>query len=213
MSPAKRYLFLGSIILTSFSLALTLLIILSPVIYWLITPIFKLDQIVGLSQADLQTNYLSMWKYLLNPIQTEFTFPNFSASSQGMQHFAEVKGLMWGNFSMSIASLFILPKLVQVIRKRRQKTWFKSQIKLAIVTPLFLLFIALIGFEPLFIAFHKLFFANDYWQFDPLKDPIINVLPESFFLLCFLGIILLYELVVILISSRIQAKLKSRRKS
>ncbi|MCS4455018.1 DUF1461 domain-containing protein [Clostridium botulinum] len=26
-----------------------------------------------------------------------------------------------------------------------------------------------------------MFFSNDYWLFDPNKDPIINLLPETFF--------------------------------
>ena len=43
-----------------------------------------------------------------------------------------------------------------------------------------------IGFERFFIYFHQILFRNTDWLFDPATDPIINVLPESFFMQCFL---------------------------
>ena len=39
-----------------------------------------------------------------------------------------------------------------------------------------------INFEKSFVLFHKLLFSNDYWVFDPEKDPIILMLPEEFFM-------------------------------
>ncbi len=38
---------------------------------------------------------------------------------------------------------------------------------------------------------HKIFFRNDDWMFNPSTDPIINLLPETFFLHCALIIILI----------------------
>ena len=38
---------------------------------------------------------------------------------------------------------------------------------------------------------HKLLFTNDYWIFDPAKDPVINILPDSVFLAAGAGIIVL----------------------
>ena len=42
----------------------------------------------------------------------------------------------------------------------------------------------LIDFSWAFTMFHKLFFRNDYWIFDPRIDPIIIALPEELFMIC-----------------------------
>lgn len=46
-----------------------------------------------------------------------------------------------------------------------------------------LLFLLSLNFSSFFMSFHKLFFANNLWLMDPLKDRIIVLLPESFFML------------------------------
>ena len=38
----------------------------------------------------------------------------------------------------------------------------------------------------LLILLKQILFRNTDWLFDPATDPIINVLPESFFMQCFL---------------------------
>jgi len=55
--------------------------------------------------------------------------------------------------------------------------------------------IAIIGglvaldFDRAFEIFHKLFFpGKDNWLFDPLKDEIINILPEEYFRNCAIAI-------------------------
>lgn len=49
---------------------------------------------------------------------------------------------------------------------------------------------ALVDFDRLFTLFHKIAFpGKENWIFDPTKDEIINILPESFFLACALFIV------------------------
>ena len=50
---------------------------------------------------------------------------------------------------------------------------------------------ALIDWEKLFVSFHKLFFSNDYWLFDPATDPVILILPDGFFFQCLAVILVL----------------------
>ena len=52
------------------------------------------------------------------------------------------------------------------------------------------IFIAL-DFDRLFVLFHELVFSNDYWIFYYDLDPIILYLPEDFFMLCAMLIVLL----------------------
>ena len=40
------------------------------------------------------------------------------------------------------------------------------------------------NWEAFFIGFHHVMFSNDYWLFDPLRDPVILLLPEQFFFHC-----------------------------
>ncbi|WP_252897795.1 lipoprotein intramolecular transacylase Lit [Amylolactobacillus amylophilus] len=37
------------------------------------------------------------------------------------------------------------------------------------------------NFDAFFVFFHGIFFHNSDWLFDPVTDPIINVLSENFF--------------------------------
>lgn len=39
---------------------------------------------------------------------------------------------------------------------------------------------ALVGFDQLFLQFHMLSFANDFWQLDPARDHLIQMFPQGF---------------------------------
>ena len=53
-----------------------------------------------------------------------------------------------------------------------------------IILPIVLFIIFIIDFDSAFTAFHKIFFNNDYWIFNPRLDQIINILPQEFFYHC-----------------------------
>ena len=40
----------------------------------------------------------------------------------------------------------------------------------------------LLFFDQAFVAFHRLLFDNELWLFDPRLDPVIWILPQSYFL-------------------------------
>ena len=40
------------------------------------------------------------------------------------------------------------------------------------------------NWSKVFLTFHKIFFRNNYWMFDPASDPVILILPDAFFLQC-----------------------------
>ncbi|HBJ2615605.1 TPA: TIGR01906 family membrane protein, partial [Clostridium botulinum] len=69
---------------------------------------------------------------------------------------------------------------------------------LTIIMPLSLIIPLTLNFDKGFTLFHRIFFSNDYWIFDPNKDPIINLLPEAFFfhsVLLILFFIILFSLI------------------
>ena len=57
--------------------------------------------------------------------------------------------------------------------------------------PAFLGIMITVNWEYVFVTFHQLVFNNDYWLFDPTTDPIINILPDVFFMHCTIMIFVL----------------------
>jgi len=53
---------------------------------------------------------------------------------------------------------------------------------LTFVIPVLLGIPFIVDFNKAFVAFHEIAFSNDYWLFDPRIDPVINILPEWFFM-------------------------------
>ena len=39
-----------------------------------------------------------------------------------------------------------------------------------------------LNWDRTFVTFHEIAFNNDYWLFDPATDPVINILPDLYFL-------------------------------
>lgn len=57
----------------------------------------------------------------------------------------------------------------------------------------------IIDFDSSFVVFHEILFDNDYWIFDPVLDPVINILPAEFFMnsgLMILGLILASSIII-----------------
>lgn len=42
--------------------------------------------------------------------------------------------------------------------------------------------ISAVAFEQLFLLFHQVSFANDFWQLDPRRDYLVMMFPEGFWL-------------------------------
>ena len=77
----------------------------------------------------------------------------------------------------------------------------------ALIIPLAAVGAAAIDFNKAFILFHKVFFNNDMWMFDPAADPIIEILPEAFFMHCAMVIAAFY------LAAAVFQLVLSRRKS
>ena len=40
--------------------------------------------------------------------------------------------------------------------------------------------VALVGFDSVFLKFHQLSFANDFWRLDPRTDYLVRIFPQDF---------------------------------
>ena len=67
----------------------------------------------------------------------------------------------------------------------------------AIVLPAIVALGLSIDFDRSFVLFHKIFFNNNYWLFDPTTDPVITMLPDTFFMHCAIMIIVIVVLLSI----------------
>lgn len=82
--------------------------------------------------------------------------------------------------SLIITGLISILGLVINI-KGKNFNFLKHIIFMLILFPTLLLTTIMINFDATFVTFHKMLFRNNYWQFDPELDPIIQILPEEFF--------------------------------
>ena len=69
---------------------------------------------------------------------------------------------------------------------------------ITIIVPTVLGFLAALDFERAFVLFHQIVFRNDYWIFDYRTDPVITILPETFFMHCFMLIVVIVCLLAII---------------
>ncbi|HFI0715937.1 TPA: TIGR01906 family membrane protein [Streptococcus suis] len=166
---------------------------------WLVYPLeisfLGLEKVVYMKAADISYNFNILMNYLTNPFASILDMPNFSSSADGLKHFADVKGLF------HLAQLIILISLPavfyfwkEVVQKGYGKLYRTVFMWMALAPLLIALVGMLIGFDSFFVLFHHLLFPGDStWLFDPLKDPVIYILPQEFFLHCFILFFILYE--------------------
>lgn len=156
----------------------------------------------GISLARIVENYNYTIHYLLNPFPQTFDLPSLAYSTAGRIHFQDVKRIF-----IAVDFMFVVTAVISVIGiwkhvRRRDFNFLKTAaIALTLFTVIPLIMFA-IDFNGTFILFHKLFFRNNYWIFDPRTDPIITILPETFFLhaaLLILGIITIGIITMVLI--------------
>lgn len=112
-------------------------------------------------------------------------------SESGRSHFEEVKKI-FDLFGWTLIITFGLT-LIVTVRFVRKKEWLWLRIAgiLCIVLPAFLGIMIAVNWEYVFVTFHQLVFNNDYWLFDPTTDPIINILPDVYFMHCTIMIFVL----------------------
>ncbi|MFC6277965.1 TIGR01906 family membrane protein [Streptococcus moroccensis] len=194
---------------TKLSLALTFLcllalaIVLTISIAWLLYPLeiewLGLESLVTLDSETIQHNFNVLLNYLTNPFQWTLAMPDFPSSADGLYHFEAVKKLFHlaqGLFLMTLLpSVLFLKKAHKSGTKGLLNKWFA----LMAVTPIAIgCFAGMIGFSRFFVLFHQILFPGDStWLFHPSLDPVILILPERYFLHCFLLFFVLYECLAI----------------
>ena len=178
---------------------LSLSILLTIYLAWIFYPLeikwLNLTNRVYLQSETIQYDFHILMNYLTNPFNQVLLMPDFRSSAAGLHHFAVVKKLF---HLVQLVTLVTLPCFYFFVKKIVKKGFlplYRKSILTLLVLPLVIgLLGVLIGFEQFFTLFHQiLFVGDDTWLFDPTKDPVILILPETFFLHAFVLFFALYE--------------------
>lgn len=160
-----------------------------------------------MSPEEIRENYDVLIDYLTDQNINKLSFPSFEMSREGEIHFVDVKNIfMTLKNSMYLLGFYSLLGIVIKIRKRKYN-FLKGTAIGVMVVPVAILLATMINFDKVFLVFHHIAFSNDYWIFDPIKDPVITILPQAFFLhslLLIIGLVLAVATILIRIHKKVQ---------
>lgn len=176
----------------------------------------RLSERTGYSEEEIRENYDALIDWC-NPFHSgKLEFPTLPSTESAISHFEEAKVLF--NFFFLLGFSGFCGALASIIwyTKKRNRTYLLVSSLTVIIIPVLFGIYALIDFDALFIKFHEIAFNNDDWLFNPKTDPIIRLLPESFFEKCafvIVGTVIAgaVALVAAYIISNINSKKKSRQ--
>ena len=190
-----KFTFVGSLLFL-LALAILLTIYLSWLVYPLEISWLNLTSRVHVQPKTIQDNFNVLMNYLTNPLSQVLAMPDFPSSASGIHHFVVVKGLFHLAQGVAIVTLPIFYLFWKQVIQKGFLSLYRRGLLIMLSLPLVLGLVGVfIGFEQFFTLFHQiLFVGDDTWLFDPAKDPVILILPEDFFLHCFILFFVTYEI-------------------
>lgn len=198
MSYKKNDIFLAimlMIFIISFAVVFT--VFFKPLYYFDINYL-NIDQISGLDAETIKENYRILINYQSIFYQGTLSLPDFVMSDSGRIHFEEVKRIFEAiQVMMVISGLISIPMTIKKIKEKEYR-FLRLTGLITIIVPTVLGFLAALDFERAFVLFHQIVFRNDYWIFDYRTDPVITILPEMFFMHCFMLIVVIVCLLAII---------------
>ena len=194
-----KLLLIITVIILSLSLSLFMTTFMSQWIFPFFVKHLGLNDLVGLTVEEVQISYQEIIKFLLIPNGKSFEMTYFKSSPEAIVHFSDVKMLFFMMAFVGGVAFICSIFLRQNIKIKRHIKDLKQYFNIGLVLPIGVLSFLIIFFDKVFMVFHKLFFQNDYWLFDPAKDPVILVLPHSYFLTLVLVWVLFYSLVMFIL--------------
>ncbi len=190
--------FIGVIFTLLFiSIAVVITINFRPLYYFDIDHLRVADS-SGLTKEVIRENYDALIDYSSPFFKGELRFPTLAASESGLFHFTEVKNIFTGFYILGAITLAFGVVIIVQKHKNKDFSYLLVSSVTAIVLPSLLALFLSIDFDRTFVIFHKLFFNNDYWLFDPATDPVITILPDTFIMHCAIMIIVLVVLMSLL---------------
>lgn len=149
----------------------------------------KIDEMVPLSVEQIKENYRVLIEYQSIFYKGSLILPDFKMSESGVKHFVEVKKIFEIIQVVGLVGVISMGYVSYKKFKERDFLFFKWTSILTISVPTIIGILASIDFSKAFVLFHQIVFRNNDWIFDARYDPIILILPEPFFMHCFMMIV------------------------
>ena len=185
-----KSLFILCFTFTFITISIYITLLFKPLYYSDIS-ILNIEQSSNINKKELKVNYDYVITYLIQNKSKEFNLPTLPSSDHGKIHFKEVKAIFDKLKIMLLLSILISIIGIMLNRKHKKIDYLLTSANLLIIIPAILIIPFLVNFDKSFTTFHHVFFKNDYWLFDIQSDPIITILPQSFFFHCAILIIIL----------------------
>lgn len=151
----------------------------------------NIEQSSDLPLTSIKSNYNYIIDYLNKNNTQKFKLPSLPSSNSAITHFAQVKQVFKILNFIFVGSIFLLILTIILAYKFKHFLFLKIAGIMLLIIPTILLPLSMLNFNKTFTTFHNIVFHNDLWLFDPEKDPVILMLPEKFFMHCFMLIIIL----------------------
>ncbi len=179
-------IFAVALVLLVLTVSIGLPIYLRPFYYAHIDAL-ELDQSSGFTKEQIRTAYDEVLDYLTLPGRP-FGTGEIAHSEEGAAHFADCKvlfdlnaGVLVGS-AVVVVAIFLGRKRWKLPSLRPAAFWAGVS---ALTLPVVVGSLAAADFDRAFVIFHQIFFpGKDNWIFDYYADPIIRVLPQTFFMNC-----------------------------
>lgn len=145
----------------------------------------------GYTAAQIKEAYNEILDYLTWPGGT-FHAGDFPFTESGAAHFADCKVLFTLNAVLLIVSALFIAAVLMLKKQNRIQTLyigpFHASFYAAVLCILLIVLVTVLAsmdFYAAFVTFHSIFFpGKENWILNYRTDPIINVMPQDFFMHC-----------------------------
>lgn len=153
-------------------------------LYYLDIRALHISEFSGYSEEEIKANYNEVIDYELYPFHEELRLPDMPMSEEARIHFQEVKEIFCFFEKMLVCTLILGISGIIWQHRKRNYVYLKIAGVISVIVPAILGILMAFKWDWFFDTFHEVMFDNDYWLFNPVTDPIINILPDEFFLHC-----------------------------
>ena len=154
---------------------------------------YRIARASGITSSDLRQVALDLRAYFNSgqePLQVRarvFGQERDLFNEKEVHHMRDVKRLLWGVYGAFAAATVFLVVLTATGFAREGGDYLRTLARRALwggvlTVALLVLFgiVASVGFDALFLLFHRVSFANDFWQLDPRTDYLVLLFPQGF---------------------------------
>ena len=154
---------------------------------------YRISRVSGISEEDLRQVALDLRSYFNSgdePLSVRtriFGAERDLFNEKEVIHMHDVKMLLWGVYGAFLLSAgcllavvvtgFVVQRRRYVTRLARHALW-GGGLTVGLLVAFGL--VATAGFDALFLLFHKVSFANDFWKLDPRTDYLVLLFPQGF---------------------------------